>query len=321
MNGNTATSGLARSKRDPRAYLELLRLPNVFTAWADVLMGFLVVGATWSNLAACLTILAASTCLYLAGMVLNDLFDMAQDAVERPHRPIPSGRVIRATAARMGYGLLLGGLMLALLAALLGATWRTPLIGLLLALAIFAYDAVLKRTPLGPWAMGSCRFFNVLLGMSVVNVPFTLQHYCIAAGIGVYIAGLTWFARTEAKTSQRLPLVIGIAIMAAGIGLLAAFPAVVPPGANLIAPIPLAIVTSAWFLLIGLLGANILWRALFAVTDPAPQRVQAAVKHGIVSLIVLDAAVSLAVRGPLWGALLLLLLLPTLFLGRWIYST
>jgi len=321
MSASLTNSGATPRPHDPRAYFELLRLPNVFTAWADVLMGFLVVGVTWKLIPGCAAILGASTCLYLAGMVLNDLFDISQDAIERPHRPIPSGRMIRATAARLGYGLLGGGLMLAVLAALFGAPWRTAGIAILLALAVLAYDAGLKRTPLGPCAMGSCRFLNVLLGMSVAVGPFTALHGSIAGGIGIYITGLTWFARTEAQRSQRLFLLAGMAVMAGGIGLLAAFPVLGTSSTDALAATPLALEANAWYLLMALLGANILWRALVAVADPIPARVQAAVKHGIVSLIVLDAAVTLAVRGPVWGALLLLLLVPTLFLGRWIYST
>ena len=68
------------------AFLELLRLPNVFTAIADVVMGFLLVawtvsGPDWPPL---VWAVAASTALYLAGMVLNDLFDLEVDRRERP---------------------------------------------------------------------------------------------------------------------------------------------------------------------------------------------------------------------------------------------
>ena len=38
-------------------------------------------------------LVASSSCLYLAGMALNDYADRDVDAVERPGRPIPSGRV------------------------------------------------------------------------------------------------------------------------------------------------------------------------------------------------------------------------------------
>ena len=47
-----------------------------------------------------LLLLLASACLYCGGMVWNDYFDRAQDKLERPSRPIPSGRVSPGEAAR-----------------------------------------------------------------------------------------------------------------------------------------------------------------------------------------------------------------------------
>jgi hypothetical protein len=65
----------------------------------------------------------------------------------------------------------------------------------------------------------------------------------------------------------------------------------------------------------------IAWRCVWAVLQPIPQRVQYAVRNCIFSLIVLDALVTFGVRG-LWpAAAVLLLLVPTMYLGRWIYST
>ena len=48
---------------------------------------------------------AASSCLYLAGMALNDYADREVDAVERPGRPIPSGRVTPGFALGLAAGL------------------------------------------------------------------------------------------------------------------------------------------------------------------------------------------------------------------------
>src|SRR2546423_324402 len=98
-----------------RAYLQLIRAPAVFTALADVLLGFFFAyrpslfseamlpwTPPWDLLA---MLLGASLCLYMAGMVLNDFFDAQVDARQRPRRPIPSGRVRRGTAGWLGAGL------------------------------------------------------------------------------------------------------------------------------------------------------------------------------------------------------------------------
>ena len=84
---------------------------------------------------------------------------------------------------------------------------------------IVLYNAGLKRTPLGPVAMGGCRMLNVLLGMSVLREPWRIEHWAVAAGIGIYIAGVTWFARNDARRSDRRQLVAATLVMLAGVGL------------------------------------------------------------------------------------------------------
>src|SRR5262245_5428925 len=86
----------ARGSSTLLAWLRLFRAPNVFTAIADVMMGFFVVHGGFQptapvGLLVCLA--AASALLYMAGMVLNDVFDFEVDAEERPFRPLPSGQI------------------------------------------------------------------------------------------------------------------------------------------------------------------------------------------------------------------------------------
>src|SRR2546423_12613184 len=72
-------------------WLRLMRLPNVFTAVADVAMGYLFVqrGITDGLVLGCL--IAASACLYTAGIVFNNVFDYKNGAQERTFPPIPPG--------------------------------------------------------------------------------------------------------------------------------------------------------------------------------------------------------------------------------------
>ncbi len=121
-----------------QSYLELLRLPNVFTAAADVAMGFFFVQAAWAfndetdppsllriGIWTVGLLIAASAALYLAGMVLNDVFDLELDREEQPWRPLPSGRISLAAAQRLGWNLLSVGVLLAAGAAVvLGSDFR-----------------------------------------------------------------------------------------------------------------------------------------------------------------------------------------------------
>lgn len=313
------------------ALLQLLRAPNVFTAFADVGMGFYVAGGQELPALGLLCLLAASGCLYSAGMVLNDVFDVEIDRRERPARPLPSGRVSLGWARTLGFGLLLAGAAIGSAAGHLahveGALpWRSGAVAALLAACVLLYDGALKSTPLGPLAMGGCRFLNVLLGMSLAAAAagaqealggYTLFQLAIAGGIGVYITGVTVFARGEAERSARSRLVAGLAIMAAGVALLGWAPRWAPAGTAFFLRNP----DWVWPACLLLLTVTIVRRCIVAIAQPQPPQVQAAIKQCIFSLIVLDAAVCL-LTGPPWAAVAILtLLVPTLLLGRWIYAT
>src|SRR5437588_175737 len=100
-----------------RVYAQLVRLPNLPTALADVCLaalalagqppaGRLADGFPWGVFA---LLLLASGLLYSSGMVWNDFFDQEQDRRERPFRPLPSGRARPGEAAWVGAGLMAGG--------------------------------------------------------------------------------------------------------------------------------------------------------------------------------------------------------------------
>src|SRR5262249_52741969 len=139
----------------------------------------------------------------------------------------------------------------------------------------------------------------------------------VAGGIGLYIVGVTWFARTEASESNRIQLSLATATMLAGLALLAWFPSWAA-GTEL----PVIETPNNWYLFWVVIAALISRRALQAIRDPQPRYVQAAVKHCIMSLIVIDAGAAIpALDSLFWALVILSLLVPALLLGRWIYST
>ncbi len=301
-----------------RAYLQLLRVPNLFTAMADVIMGFLF---THAALAAgdgwvLAVLVGASVLLYAAGVVLNDVFDFEIDARERPDRPLPSGRVPLSVARWLGWGLLVLGPALAWIAAFLANDLRPGAVATLLAGCIVVYDAVLKRTPLGPPAMGACRMLNVLLGMSAAAGPWQDEHWLAAAAIGTYIAGVTWLARNEAGRSNRPELGLATAVILAGIGLLWLVPDRCAEVTLLLQQQP-----GRWGLLMAVTAALIGVRCVRAVIEPVPWRVQMAVRQCILWLVFLDAAACFVVRGLTGAVMVLVLLVPTVVLGWRIETT
>jgi 4-hydroxybenzoate polyprenyltransferase len=301
-----------------RDYLELMRLPNVFTSMADVAMGFLFVRELVTSIDAWLlaVLVATSSLLYVAGVVLNDVFDLELDSHERPDRPLPSGRISPRAARRFGWGLLSAGVVLGWAAAFITGDMLTGAIVVILVASILIYDAGMKFTVIGPLLMGACRMFNVLLGMSAAGTPFMAEHWVVAAAIGLYIAGITLFAKTENVRSSRLQLVFSTVVMMLAIALLSSLPLWSERITPLVIEEP-----QRWWLLMLILGMLIGWRCLRAVIAPSPAQVQAAVAQSILSLIILDAVACFAIRGVFCSAMILLLLLPAMFFGKWIELT
>ncbi|MEU5023889.1 SCO3242 family prenyltransferase [Streptomyces milbemycinicus] len=139
------------------AWAELLRLPALFTVPGDGLAGAAAVAARPDRRTA--LAVGCSLCLYEAGMALNDWADRAEDAVERPHRPLPSGRIRPAAALAAACALTAAGLALAARAGRPALAVAVPL-----AATVWSYDLVLKRTPAGPGAMAAARGLDLLLG-------------------------------------------------------------------------------------------------------------------------------------------------------------
>ncbi|WP_161270691.1 UbiA family prenyltransferase, partial [Streptomyces sp. SID335] len=94
-----------------RAWAELLRLPALFTVPGDALAGAAATGLRPDHRT--LLAIGSSLCLYEAGMALNDWADRAEDAVERPERPLPSGRIAPPAALTAATALTAAGLALA----------------------------------------------------------------------------------------------------------------------------------------------------------------------------------------------------------------
>jgi 4-hydroxybenzoate polyprenyltransferase len=301
------------------AYLQLMRLPNVFTAMADICLSFGFTDQDFSRRCGWALLLVSSSCLYTAGMVLNDVFDVEQDRRERPHRPIPSGRISRMAAIILGCSLMIVGLAAGgIVYVFLIRNPRLPPLLASLAAAILLYNRFLKRTILGPPAMGICRYFNVLLGRCVVLADWSVAVHLVAGGIGVYVAGVTWFASREAKASGRIHLIGGLVLAMCGILMLWWLINLGPIGLFMPFFVTMPHVwTSIWITIAGFIG----WRFFIAIVHPEPTLVQAAVKSGILSIILLDATIVTAFYGIVPGLAVVSLLVPAIVLGRWVYST
>jgi 4-hydroxybenzoate polyprenyltransferase len=293
-----------------RAYLELVRLPNLFTAVGDIVAGYLIVtqgvDVSWRSLGILMT---ASVCLYAGGVVLNDYFDRDVDAVERPERPIPSGRIHAPTALTLGLALLGLG---CLCAAAVGLA--SLMVAVLLSGCIVLYDARGKRIEyVGSVNMGACRFLNIVLGASGTasfGTAGLLEGWFwpalpVALIVLLYISAVTLLATGEVWGGNRVisSLVFGAVVVVIG-GVL-------------------------WLGLAGRLQepiASYPFLAVFAVAtlgvvgrvvgSPVAPNIRTAIKVCVLSLILLDAAIAAGAGGLGYGVGIAALLVPALYAAR-----
>lgn len=213
----TSSENMPRKRRFP--WLQLLRVPNLFTVPGDPAAGYLLASTQpsftpWRFL----VVLLASLFFYMAGLILNDIADIKRDQLQRPQRPLPSHRISRrhaeiAFALSLAIGLLLS--------AVLGhaALW----IGLALAGCILAYNLGLKRVPmLGSVSMGACRAASLLLGAAAAGTWNHPDGIVASAVIGLYVAGVTTVAShdTDARVPGGLQW-IPVVVLIGGLGMLA----------------------------------------------------------------------------------------------------
>ena len=276
-----------------RGYVELVRPANVATALADVLAGYAVAGQGDPRLNPSLLawLLLSTACLYAGGVVLNDVFDRDLDRIERPERPIPSGRVSTTAAAGLGSGLLAAGI--------LAAARATPVAGIVAgatAACVLLYDAWGKRQGLlGPVNMGLCRALNLLLGIAAAPEMLT-GAWPLALLPLVYVAAVTAVSRGEVHGGRRG--VTAYALISLSLVLVALAAVALGRGG-----VSAAGATGVTFTLV------LAWRVLpafwGAYQDPTPGPIRHAIRTGVLSLVLLDAVIGASYGGVLYSLVIL----------------
>ncbi len=282
-------------------WLQLARIPAVFTALSNILAAFLISGADRTLIPDLLLLLLSSACLYSAGMVLNDCFDYAEDKRERPGRPLPSGRISRESAWIVGAGLLLIGVLSGFLSSPLSGS-----IALIIAVMVLFYDGWAKQYVFGSLVMGGCRYLNWLLGLSVIG--WHLDFVWVGIPILIYISSVTWLSRQETTASSPVSLWV------CGFGMV-------------LSALMLVFLVwkfdAHWWGLLGLVPALVLLVKRLQTTylDYNPDNIQNTIRIFIMSVIPLDALM-VACLGPWWGILLVMaLFLPGKLIARRLYVT
>ena len=286
-----------------RALLALCRIPNVFTSVANVAAGALIARGRFEERD--LLLLAASACLYLAGMVLNDYFDREVNAVERPERPIPSGQVSARSALLLGLGLVGVGVALASCHSAVAGGVASAL-----ACAVLLYDGGAKQGTIGPLVMGSCRFLNVCLGLAATGTaPAAAWMWIAPLTMGAYTAAITSLSQDEVGGSTTARARRGVSLVATALLAALVALAVASPASRL-----------SGFLWLAPFAAFVAWRAcgVFGpvLTRPTAPTIGRAIGGGILLMPAIDAAMVAAAGLPGAALAVLTLTLPAWLLKR-----
>ena len=276
-------------------YLQLMRPANLITAIADIMAGLSLANFAFStetlSIQTILFLSISTIGLYGGGVVFNDVFDAELDAVERPERAIPSGKVSKQNASILGILLLILGIFCAFL-----ISFESMIIAIIVAILALFYDKFGKHYAiLGPINMGFCRGGNLLLGMSVA--VSALQNWWWMGFIPVlYIAAITMISRGEVHGGNQSVLYFaGFLYVVVSISqiIFSYF------SGNILITLPFVI-----------LHIYLIFKPLIiAIQNPIGSNIGKAVKAGVLALIVMDAA-WVSVSGNYLVSISVLLLLP-----------
>ncbi|NBP89934.1 MAG: hypothetical protein EBU50_01710 [Opitutae bacterium] len=267
-------------KSNLKSWLVLTRCSNLPTVWSNVISGWLlgmaavirtptviVPSALNSTL---FTLLLGISLLYVAGMILNDVFDYEWDCANRPERPLPSGLISRSKAKWVGIIILLLGLALSAFSA--GRFFKLTF---LLTIFILWYDVAHKGNPLAPMVMGACRALLPMIGFIVATIdgiyaqPNIVHVYAVV--LGIYTYALTWVAKYELTPTKNSYWIERLLFLI---------------------PLPLIVYYNYTYWSLGALIFYVLWIIFSNRRHPTPSGISARVADRIAAFSLLDSIVS-----------------------------
>ena len=173
-----------------RVLLILGRVSNLPTVWSNCLAGWFISGG--GDVLELPRLLTGASCLYVAGMFLNDAFDAEFDGRFCPTRPIPSGALPARWVWILGFALLLAGM-----GCFIGQGSTTVSLAWTLAACILWYNWVHKKSILSPFIMAACRSLLFLTAASTASGGIDGRALWLSVALGSYIVGLSYVAKTE----------------------------------------------------------------------------------------------------------------------------
>ena len=150
-------------------YIEILRPGNaIMSAIVIILVAIIDRSFNIPIILAMLTVFFETA----AGNVINDYFDYNIDLVNKPERPIPSGRISLKNGRNYAYLLFALGTVCGFMISFITNNWIPFMIVLLADVVLYLYAYKLKSTPLlGNLAVGFMTGFGFVFGGFTLNNP------------------------------------------------------------------------------------------------------------------------------------------------------
>ncbi len=174
--------------------ISLVRIINVIITFISVVVAVIICSGLLSINIIVLIAAAAASLTAAAGNVINDIWDYEADSINKPGRPLPSGRVSKKAALNLYFSLVL---ISGILAEMLG--WVILGIIILSHFLLLIYSIRLKKIPfLGNFVVSFLTGFVFIFGGLIAG-------NIIAAVIPAIFAFLINFAREGIKTLEDIP--------------------------------------------------------------------------------------------------------------------
>ncbi|HKB67799.1 MAG TPA: UbiA family prenyltransferase [Pyrinomonadaceae bacterium] len=159
------------------------------------------------------------------GFALNDYYDVPKDCINKPYRAIPSGRLSSRTVLVLGYMLIIG----AVLTAIIRSEDSLELVLYLLSvLGVVFYNVLVKRLTLSKTFV-TAAVSTLPVIFVVVVFKYSTSFFAIPVGTSIFVLGREWLMDTRdmrgdaAAGVTTLPMIIGSRTTALlGLGMLIA---------------------------------------------------------------------------------------------------
>jgi 4-hydroxybenzoate polyprenyltransferase len=283
-----------------RDYLQLFRIPGVVTAISNILFGFFAIRISETAWLSLPLLIACSGSLYLAGMILNDFFDYKTDKTERPFRPLPSGKISKNKALMLGVFFITSANIWSFF-----VSTQSLFLSIIMSGLIFFYNKGAKKIiPLGISILCLIRFLNILLGTSIETI--TTQSLLLPIPLAILVAGISTLSSVETKSATKQVILFNSITLAATV----------------------LVMLTIFYERLG--GVLLTFLTIFVISTVLPTvmlkgktslSVQKIVTFQLLSIIILDATMTVMFVEVFYGLVIISLYLPAFFLGKKIYVT